>query len=124
MRLAMQNVRFRLWILPVAALIGASGFLLADGMNGAFSALSAFGAVLLPSEWTRAKALSARPETAFALGLSKILLTILLLAAAVKAMGAALAPAAFVLGVVFALVVGIFRFRSIFPQPVEIGGNS
>ena len=124
MRLAMQNFRSRLWTLPVAAFIGAGGFLLAGAMHGALSALAAAAAILLPSEWIRAKAANAQPQNALALALSKFLLTALLLAAAASALHPIPAPAAFLFGAVCAVAASIIRLRNFPIQPVEIGGNS
>ena len=123
----MKNFPSRFWAFPAVALAGAGGLAL-GGAAGAGSALAAFAAALAPSEWLRAKARSARPETALALGLSKFFLTALLLAAAAKLLGNALAPVAFVFGVVLAVVVGVARLRDIAPQlppqPADLGGNS
>ena len=107
----MLDFRSRLCIIPAAALVAAGGAILvaAHPVLAAVSALAAFAAVVLPAEWLRAKAPSAKPQNALALGLSKFLLTILLLAAAVAGMGQNLSPAAFIFGVVLAALFSILR---------------
>ena len=110
----MLDFRSRLCIIPAVALVAAGGAVLdaahsAHPALAAVSALAAFAAVVLPAEWLRAKAPSAKPQSALALGLSKFLLTILLLAAAVAGMGQNLSPAAFIFGVVLAALFSILR---------------
>ena len=116
----MLDFRSRLCIIPAAALVAAGGAILvaahsahsthsAQPILAAVSALAAFAAVVLPAEWLRAKAPSANPQSALALGLSKFLLTILLLAAAVAGMGQNLSPAAFIFGVVLAALFSVLR---------------
>ena len=113
----MLDFRSRLCIIPAAALVAAGGAILdaahsahpAHPVLAAVSALAAFAAVVLPAEWLRAKAPSAKPQSALALGLSKFLLTILLLAAAVAGMGQDLSPAAFIFGVVLAALFSVLR---------------
>ena len=120
MRLAMPDIRSRLWIIPAAALVGVGGL----ALGHAPSALCAFAAVLVPSEWLRAKAAGTKPEDALALGLAKFSLTTLLLVTAAVGMKSQFSPAAYIFGVVVATVVGVFLFCKFPPQIAEIRGNS
>lgn len=120
MRLVMLDFHSRLWIIPVAALVGVGGF----ALGNAPSALAAFAAVVLPAEWLRAKAASAKPHSALPLGLAKFSLTTLLLIAAAAGLKSQLSPHAFILGAACAAVFGILRFRNFSPQIAEIRENS
>ena len=120
----MLDFRSWLWIFPVVALVGAGGAMLGD----ALSALAAAAAVLLPAEWLRAKAASAKPQNALPLALAKFTLTTLLLAAAAAAIGTNLSPPAFILGVVLVALFSVLRVaipaQPPGPAQVQAGGKS